>query len=274
MPEKPLEVSSDAVVLDVVVPAYNEARRLPGTLILLCRALAGIGVPCRVTVVDNASTDGTPRIVAEVPSGPVPVRLLRCPQRGKGFAVRTGVLAATAPYVGFCDADLATAPDILAHVLSLLAEGADAVIGSRAHPRSVVQERHRVVRHWGAAAFRGLVRPVVHSVGETQCGFKFFRSDVARRAFEPLRCGGFAFDVEVLGRAERDGARLVEIPVNWVDVPGSRFSPVRHGWRSFVDVVVIRWRLRAVEVAAPASVVLLPAPSEVAVPGAPGGLRP
>lgn len=273
MHQDPLEASSDAVVLDVVVPAYNEAGRLPGTLTLLRTALAALGVPCRVTVVDNASTDGTAQIVTDVPSGPVPVRLLQCPERGKGFAVRTGVLATTAPYVGFCDADLATAPDSLAQVLDLLAEGADAVIGSRAHPQSLVQERHSAVRHWGAAAFRGLVRPLVRSVGETQCGFKFFRTEVARRAFEPLRCGGFAFDVEVLGRAERDGARLVEIPVNWVDVPGSRFSPVRHGWRSFFDIMVIRRRLRTAEVPAATSVVGLPAPSEVAVSGAAGGLH-
>jgi glycosyltransferase involved in cell wall biosynthesis len=273
MVDNPPEVPPDPVVLDLVVPAYNEASRLPGTLTLLREALAGLGVPCRVTVVDNASTDGTARVVADAPPGPVPVRLLHCAQRGKGFAVRTGVLAANARYVGFCDADLATAPDTLAQVLGLLAQGADAVIGSRAHPRSVVQARHSVLRHWGAAAFRGTVRLVVRSVAETQCGFKFFRSDVAHRVFEPLHCGGFAFDVEVLGRAERDGARLVEIPVNWVDVPGSRFSPVRHGWRSFLDVALIRWRLRGVE-ASVAVPVVRPAPTEMAVPGTAGGAGP
>ncbi|MEU5906200.1 glycosyltransferase [Micromonospora sp. NPDC047527] len=271
-------MSSDVVVLDVVVPAFNEALRLPDTLILLRAALADLGVPCRVTVVDNASTDGTAEVVTGAPAGPVPVRLLWCGKPGKGFAVRTGVLASDARYVGFCDADLATAPAILGRVLSLLTEGADAVVGSRAHPESVVQERHSLLRRWGAVAFRGAVRQVVRGVSETQCGFKFFGNDVARRAFAPLRCGGFAFDVEVLGRAERAGARLVEVPVNWVDMPGSRFSPLRHGWQSFVDVAKIQWRLRGAGVAPampmPMPVVTLPVAPDVTSGTATVGMRP
>lgn len=274
MTEKPPEGLSDGFVLDVVVPAYNEAERLPQTLIRLREALAGLGVSCQVTVVDNASTDETAMVVHTAPPGPVPVRLLTCPERGKGHAVRTGVLATTARYVGFCDADLATAPDTLAYVLSLLVGGADAVIGSRAHPQSTVQERHSLARRWGAAVFRGAVRPVVSSVSETQCGFKFFRVGVARRAFEQLGCGGFAFDVEVLGRAERAGARLVEIPVQWVDVPGSRFSPIRHGWRSFLDLVAIRWRLRSLDTSIAMSVPAAVVPSEIALPATSGRLHP
>ncbi|MER7460252.1 glycosyltransferase [Micromonospora sp. NPDC126480] len=264
-------------MLDVVVPSYNEERRLPDTLVVLRAALADLGVPCRVTVVDNASTDGTARVAAEAPAGPVPVRVLHCAERGKGFAVRTGVLASDARYVGFCDADLATALDDLGQVLTLLSHDADVVVGSRAHPGSTVEDRHSPLRRWGAVAFRGAVRQIVRTVGETQCGYKFFRGDVAHRAFEPLRCGGFAFDVEVLGRAERAGARLVEIPVNWVDVPGSTFSTLRHGWRSFVDVAAISWRLRRVENVPAGStvspVVGLPVPPDV-TSGAAVGLRP
>lgn len=279
--EVPPPEAPSRVVLDVVVPSYNEEHRLPDTLVALRAALADLGVPCRVTVVDNASTDGTARVAVEAPAGPVPVRVLHCGERGKGFAVRTGVLATDARYVGFCDADLATALDNLPHVLALLAEGADAVVGSRAHPQSTVEERHSPLRRWGAVAFRGAVRQIVRTIGETQCGYKFFRSDVARRAFEPLRCGGFAFDVEVLGRAERAGARLVEIPVDWVDAPGSTFSTLRHGWRSFVDVAAISWRLRQVD-AAPAvptitqavPIVNLPVQPDVTGGAATVGLRP
>ena len=270
----PPDVSSELVVLDVVVPAYNEALRLPDTLVLLRAALAELGVPCRVTVVDNASDDGTSAVVVNAPPGPVPVRLLWCGEPGKGFAVRRGVLASDARYVGFCDADLATAPAALAQVLNLLYDGADAVVGSRAHPESVVEERHSVLRRWGAVAFRGAVRQVVRGVSETQCGFKFFRNDVARRVFAPLRCGGFAFDVEVLGRAERAGARLVEIPVSWVDVPGSRFSPVRHGWQSFVDVAKINWWLRGADVAPVMPLVTLPGTPDVTGGTAAVGMRP
>jgi dolichyl-phosphate beta-glucosyltransferase len=274
MEARPPEAPPPDVVLDVVVPSYNEERRLPTTLVVLRAALADLGVPCQVTVVDNASTDGTARVVAEAPDGPVPVRLLHCAERGKGFAVRTGVLASNARYVGFCDADLATSLDNLGKVLILLTRGADVVVGSRAHPGSVVADRHSPLRRWGAVAFRSLVRQVVQTVVETQCGHKFFRTEVARRVFEPLQCGGFAFDVEVLGRAERAGARLVEIPVNWVDVPGSTFSTLRHGWRSFIDVAAIAWRLRDVQTTAAVSVASLPVPPEVAGGAAIVGLRP
>ncbi|WP_158603545.1 glycosyltransferase [Micromonospora radicis] len=256
------------------MPAFNEEHRLPDTLVGLRRALGELGVPCRVTVVDNASIDDTAGIVAGAPSGAVPIRLLHCAERGKGYAVRSGVLASDARYVGFCDADLATSVDDLEQVLTLLAGGADAVVGSRAHPDSVVEERHSPLRRWGAVAFRGAVRQVVRTVSETQCGYKFFRGDLARRVFEPLCCGGFAFDVEVLGRMERLGARVVEIPVNWVDVPGSRFSTVRHGWQSFFDVASIAWRLRRVEIAPALPIVGLPLPQDVTGGAAAAGLRP
>lgn len=270
MEVSPPDASSDATVLDVVVPAFNEERRLPDTLVGIRKALGDLGVPCRVTVVDNASVDDTAGVVASAPVGDVPVRLLHCSERGKGFAVRAGVLASDARYVGFCDADLATSLDDLGQVLTLLVNGAEVVVGSRAHPHSVVEERHSLLRRWGAVAFRGAVRQVVRTVSETQCGYKFFRGDLAHRVFEPLGCGGFAFDVEVLGRIERAGARMVEIPVNWVDVPGSRFSTVRHGWRSFLDVASISWRLRRVEAAPARPIVGLPVTQDVT---ATAGLR-
>jgi dolichyl-phosphate beta-glucosyltransferase len=236
-----------APILDVIVPARNEAARLPRTLAALRAGLADLNVASVVTVVDNASTDDTAELVLSQPDGPVPVRLLRCEAPGKGNAVKAGVAASNATYVGFCDADLATSLDGLPEILNMLKDGAGVVIGSRALAASVVQARHSVARELGAAFFRWTVQRVVPSVDDTQCGYKFFDGDLARRIFPHVACGGFAFDVEVLARAQHAGYGIVETPVNWVDVPGSSFSPVRDGLRSFLDVVGIGRRVRKEE---------------------------
>lgn len=236
------------VELSVVVPVYNEERRLPGSLVGLGLALRGLAA--EVIVVDNGSTDRTAEIVRDQR---FPVRLLDCPDRGKGAAVRAGVLAARGRFVGFCDADLAASVDALPSVLWRLRHGADVVLGSRAHPGSQVRARHSVLRQVGAWAFRRAVRSIVPGVGDTQCGFKFFTRDVALAAFEPLHTTGFTFDVEVLARAQRYGAVIEEVPVRWIDVAGSTFEPLRHGVRSFTDL----HRIRAVLDAEPAPVPLL-----------------
>ncbi|MEU7527652.1 dolichyl-phosphate beta-glucosyltransferase [Saccharothrix sp. NPDC042600] len=224
--------------LSVVVPVYNEERRLGASLLGLAMALSGTAA--EIVVVDNASTDGTVDVVRESSRVAVPVRLVHCPDRGKGAAVRAGVLAARGRYVGFCDADLAAGVDAVPGVLRRLRRGVDVVVGSRAHPRSDVRARHSVLRHVGAWAFRRAVSPIVPGIGDTQCGFKFFTADVARAVFEPLRTAGFSFDVEVLARAQRLGAVIEEVPVRWIDVPGSTFAPLRHGLRSFTDLRRVR----------------------------------
>lgn len=228
------------VELSVVVPVHNEERRLPASLVGLHIALRGLAA--EIVVVDNASTDRTADVV-HAHDGPV--RLLHCPERGKGAAVRAGVLAAHGRFVGFCDADLAASVDAMPSVLARLRRGVDVVVGSRAHPLSDVQARNSPLRHAGAWAFRRAARSIVPGIGDTQCGFKFFAADVARAAFEPLRTTGFTFDVEVLARAQRLGAAIEEVPVRWVDVAGSTFDTVRDGYRSFAALHRIRVLLAA-----------------------------
>ncbi|XVV02608.1 dolichyl-phosphate beta-glucosyltransferase [Actinosynnema sp. CA-248983] len=224
--------------LSVVVPVYNEERRLGASLVGLAMALCGTAA--EIVVVDNASTDGTVDVVRENSRPAVPVRLVHYPDRGKGAAVRAGVLAARGRFVGFCDADLAAGVDAVPDVLRRLRRGVDVVVGSRAHPGSDVRARHSVLRQLGAWAFRRAVSPIVPGIGDTQCGFKFFTADVARSVFEPLHTTGFSFDVEVLARAQRLGAVIEEVPVRWIDVPGSTFAPLRHGLRSFADLRRVR----------------------------------
>ena len=227
------------VSIEIIVPAHNEARRLPAGLAALCRKAALLPLRTAVVVVDSASTDGTGELVRDWPVGPVPVRLLRCDQPGKGRAVRTGLLATRAPFVGFCDADMATDLSALDLTLSLLAAGGHVIIGSRALDGSVVEERRSAIRRMGAAAFHCLARRIVPGVSDTQCGFKFFSGPLARAAARPLRTTGFAFDIELIAHCQRLGAALTEIPVTWRDVPGSTFSASRHSAGTVRDLAAI-----------------------------------
>ncbi len=210
----------------------------------LCAKLARMPFPTSVIVVDNASTDNTAAIVRQW-RGPVPVRLLECRIRGKGAAVRAGLLETTAPLVGFCDADMATDLAALDVVVGLLLSGERVVVGSRAHVFSDVANRHSAVRELGAVGFRALARAIVRDVSDTQCGFKFFDGSLARAAARRLGTTGFAFDVELLARCTALGARVLEIPVRWRDMPGSRFSVARHGAGILLELGRIWLRLRA-----------------------------
>jgi dolichyl-phosphate beta-glucosyltransferase len=229
---------------EIIVPARNEAGRLPAGLTALCRKAATLPVRTAILVVDSASTDATAHVVRNWAADPVPVGLLRCQQAGKGIAVRAGLLATRAPFVGYCDADMATDLSALDTALRLLAAGAGVVIGSRALQASVVEHRRSTARRMGAAVFRTLARGVVPGVSDTQCGFKFFSGPLARAAARPLRTAGFAFDIELIANCLRLGATLTEIPVRWRDVPGSSFSVWRHSVGSFGDIASIWLRSR------------------------------
>jgi dolichyl-phosphate beta-glucosyltransferase len=230
--------------IEIVVPARNEAGRLPAGLAALCEKVATLPLRTAILVVDSASTDSTVEVVRAWPGGPVPVRLLRCPRAGKGLAVRAGLLATQAPFVGFCDADMATDLAAIDVAVSLMTAGHPVVIGSRALPASVVEVRSSVARRVGAATFRAMARTVVPGATDTQCGFKFFSGPLARAAALPLRTAGFAFDVELLAGCLRLGATVTEIPVHWRDVAGSTFSVRRHSATSFRDIVSIWLRTR------------------------------
>lgn len=231
--------------LEIVVPAYNEEARLPETLTALVACLRALPLRCAITVVDNGSTDDTADIVRHWVAGDVPVRLIGCSRQGKGAAVRRGMTSSTARWVGFCDADLATDLEALQAVVEELAHGAAVVIGSRRLADAQLVVPHGPVRRAGSRTFRTLVRRLVPGVTDTQCGFKFFRGDVAESLFADCRCNGFAFDVEVLARAVQAGHVVVEVPVSWSAQPGSTFSVMQHGHRVARELLVIRGLLRA-----------------------------
>jgi dolichyl-phosphate beta-glucosyltransferase len=243
-PERPDRAPAS---IEIVIPARNEARRLPDGLAALCGKAAALPLRAAILVVDSASSDLTAEVVRTWPAGPVPVTLLRCDRPGKGLAVRAGLLATRAPFVGFCDADMATDLAALDVAVGLLVAGRPLVIGSRALAASDVEDRHNGFRRAGAAGFRALARRIVPEVTDTQCGFKFFSGPLARAAALSLRTVGFAFDVELLAHCRRLGATLTEVPVCWRDMPGSTFSVVRHSAVTSRDVAAIWYRLRRAE---------------------------
>jgi dolichyl-phosphate beta-glucosyltransferase len=231
--------------LEIIVPARNEQARLPSGLAELCAKIGALPLRAEVIVVDSASTDRTAAIVREWPSAPVPVRLIQCDRPGKGTAVRAGLLASRAPFVGFCDADMATDLSALDEAIEHLKAGQQIVVGSRAHAAAVVEVRHSPIRKAGAAVFRALARTIVPGAGDTQCGFKFFSGPLARQAAADLRATGFAFDIELLARCRQLGGEVAEIPVAWQDVPGSTFSIWRDSLTAFAEIGAIRLSLRS-----------------------------
>lgn len=236
--------------LSIVVPAYNEATRLPGTL----RALAdrfGDGAT-EVVVVDDGSDDDTAAVARAASSDALAITVIRLPEnRGKGAAVRAGVAATTGDAVLYMDADLATD---LAGVDAFLARLADAdvVVGSRAVPGARVHNT-TALRTVMGRTFNGLVRLIARlDVHDSQCGFKAFRGDAARLLFALGEVDGFAFDPEVLVMARILGYRVVEVPVDWTAVDGSSVRPVRDSLVTGLALVriVVRRRPAAVRAAA------------------------
>lgn len=228
-----------AVDLEVIIPAYNEAGRLPSTLSNTVDFLRKQPWNSRIVVVDNGSADDTGYVVRRMSasSSGVPITLIGCSRPGKGAAVRRGLLSGTSTYTGFFDADLATPLDTLTAAMEHLNLGASAVIASRHSPGSTFVRRQQFGRRLGGAAFRVMTSSMVHGVCDTQCGFKFFERGAITRAMVQCRTAGFAFDVEVLRRIQREGGRIIEIPIAWTDGADSTFHPFRDGAASFASLV-------------------------------------
>jgi glycosyltransferase involved in cell wall biosynthesis len=238
-----LAVSRPTVDLEIAIPAYNEASRLPETLRLTVDFLREQPWSSRLVVVDNGSSDGTADVVrafSTATDGTVPVELLGCARPGKGAAVRRALLRSQSRFVGFFDADLATPVETLSTVMGLLRGGATAVVGSRHAPGARFVEHQPATRRLGGAAFRAVARTLVSDVHDTQCGFKFFDRAALVPALATCRTTGFAFDVELLRHLQDSGAEIVEIPVAWSHAGGSSFSPLRDGMSTFRAVLQLQ----------------------------------
>ena len=208
--------------LSLVIPAFNEELRLPHLLETL---RSHVGDATEVIVVDDGSVDATGTVAEEALSSVAGSRVVRLAEnRGKGAAVRAGVREAEGRIVAYMDADMATDLSGLSALIGGLTE-ADVSIGSRAHDRSVVRSA-RLDRTIMGRTFNGVARAVTgFDHLDTQCGFKAFRRPAAKLLFATSRIDGFAFDVEILHLAHELGLRVVETPVDWAHVDGSKVRP-------------------------------------------------
>jgi dolichyl-phosphate beta-glucosyltransferase len=229
--------------LSIVVPAYQEAKRLAPSLRRILDYLAARGEAAEVLVVDDGSRDGT----AEVARGFAAegVRLLaHGGNRGKGAAVRTGIAASRGRRVLITDADLSTPIEDLELLEPHLAE-AELILGSRGLAASRISERQPFYREWMGKTFNLLVRCAgVRGIRDTQCGFKLLDGEAARRLAAELTVERFAYDVELVFLARRHGYRVTEVGVHWADSPASRVHPVYDSLSMLRDLARIRWRHR------------------------------
>ncbi|HEX2923857.1 MAG TPA: dolichyl-phosphate beta-glucosyltransferase [Chloroflexota bacterium] len=230
----------DRPYLSLVVPAYNEEGRLPATIEKLRAFLKRPPFPYEVLVVDDGSTDGTAALVEKsIPSLPE-LRLLKEPHRGKGHAVRQGMLAARGQYIMFCDADFSMPVEETPNFPTAISESCQVAIGSREvkGARRIGEPRYR---HLMGRVFNLLVRVLtMPDLQDTQCGFKCFSRKAAKDIFGRQVIDGFGFDVEVLYLARKLGYGITEVPVSWYYSPSSRVDPVRDTLRMIGDVLRVR----------------------------------
>lgn len=232
------------VYLSVVIPAYNEERRIRPTLARIAEYLDAQGYRSEVIVVDDGSKDGTADAVRQHAGCRPNVRLLQCGVNGgKGYAVQQGMLRARGEYLLFSDADLSTPIEEVEKLFPWMQSGFDVVIGSRGLSGSDIRIHQPWYREHMGKVFNGFVRMLVlGGIRDTQCGFKLFRRSVAHEIFPRQQLDGFCFDVELLWLARKFGFRIKEVPIVWYNEEQSRVHPVKDARRMLMDLIRIRIR--------------------------------
>jgi len=253
--------------VSIIIPAYNEQERLPQTLRATADYFASRPEPFDILVVDDGSRDDTPGVVARFQSeNPhVPVQCLSYgTNRGKGYAVRYGMLRAQGHLRLFCDADLATPPEEYDIVLNAMqAKGASVGIGSRPLHGSTLLVHQPWYREALGRGFNKAVRLLaVPGIADTQCGFKVFTADAAQQIFSRCRLDSFASDSESLYVASRLGYAIAEVPIRWSHKDGSKVNMARDGLKTLYDLLTVRRLHRGLRA--------LPATAPQARPAPPG----
>lgn len=228
--------------LSIIIPAYDEEKRLPRTLDRVREYLKKHGGSAEVIVVDDGSKDGTAQLVESRRADWPELRLLKNPgNKGKGYSVRHGMLEARGKIVLFTDADLSAPIEEADKLLAALATN-DIAIGSRALDRRLIEVRQPWLRETLGKFFNGVVRLVLRlPFSDTQCGFKAFRAGPSRIVFEQQTLERFGFDPELLFIARRRGLTVAEVPVRWADDPATRLNAMWDGPGAILEVLRVRW---------------------------------
>ncbi len=217
----------EKLFLSIIIPAHNEESRLPGTLAEVDRFLQAQSYTYEVLVVENGSNDRTLELAHQAAANMPYLRVLHEDGRGKGLAVKVGMLAAQGEHRFICDADLSMPISEVNHFLPPLAPKADIVIGSREAP-GAIRYNEPAFRHLTGRAFNNVVRWLaLPGLQDTQCGFKCFSARAAETVFPLQTITGWSFDVEVLYIARRHGFTIEEIPIPWYFNSGSKVNVLR-----------------------------------------------
>jgi dolichyl-phosphate beta-glucosyltransferase len=247
-----VEVQNSIVELSLIIPAFNESSRLPPFLQSVLDHMSSLSLEgFEVIVVDDGSTDSTANYVSTLAETWPQLSLIRHDRnQGKGAAVRTGVLAARGRFILFADADGATPIEDEMKLRKAIETGADIAVGSRLIADNLHAIRRNRLRSIGGRLYAFLLHRFLRvSVQDTQCGFKMFRKDVGERLFRLCDTDGFLFDAHLIAIAEALQFRIVEVPVRWTEIPGSKFRLFRDTWRMIAGLFASRTIVkRAVEI--------------------------
>jgi dolichyl-phosphate beta-glucosyltransferase len=232
--------------LSVVVPAYNEEDRLGPTLARLYEYYSAQDYSFEVSVISDGSSDRTGEVVENFAKLHPGFRLIEYrPNRGKGHAVKVGVMAAAGELILFCDADLATPQEETEKLLAHIRDGADIAIGSRPLQESNLEVRQPLYREMLGRMFNKIVQTIgIRGIDDTQCGFKMFRREVGHDIFRRCKVDRFGFDFEALMIARDLGYRIDEVPIRWRHQEGSKVSLLRDGSRMLIDLMKLRLKGR------------------------------
>ena len=234
--------------LSIIIPAYNEAERIPLALVDMDRRLQAVDYSYEILVVNDGSTDNTAEVVRNMTKVVKNLKLIDIPdQGGKGGTVRQGMLLAAGQIRIFTDADNSTSIDQFDQMTPFFKEGYGVVIGSRTVKGAKLDPPESLFRQAAGKGLNLFVQAILlPGIWDTQCGFKAFTEEVAKKIFDPSRIPGWAFDVEVLVLAKKEGYRIKQVPVHWIDDINSKVG-MSAGLQFLRDIAKIRWWLWTVK---------------------------
>jgi len=228
--------------LSVVIPAYNEEKRLAPVLESIISFFAGKGIDFEIVVVNDGSTDNTGALVKQFAVQHKQIRLIEhAPNKGKGYAIKIGVLAANGELILINDADGSSPIAEFDRLLASIKNGADIALGSRAKPDPACTINALPYRTYIGNTFNRIVQSILlPGIYDTQCGFKLFKKAAAHDVFSAATINGYAFDVETIYVAQLRKYRLEEVPINWNNIPGSKVNIFVDSLKMLIEVLKIK----------------------------------
>jgi dolichyl-phosphate beta-glucosyltransferase len=234
-------------VVSIVIPVYNEEKRIINTLNTITSFFAASPEAYEIITVNDGSSDDSQKILNDFASVHPQIKVVSYPHnQGKGYAVKQGVAAASGSLILFSDADMSTPIAEYVRLRKIMEQGSfDIVIGSRSVSTSEVKINQPFYREFMGKTFNRIIKTLlIGEFNDTQCGFKLFKAAVAKELFAQLQLKHFAFDVEVIYRAHHKGYKIKEEGVQWLNSKGSRVSPLKDSAIMFFDLLRLRFFLK------------------------------